>query len=83
MLAPSPTTVTRRMPDREYCASSEVHAIRDVRGFSTMLGHAYELKAGQSTTIVFSINSRRFVQSSSIARWCRSPQRRSPSALSR
>jgi hypothetical protein len=57
MLVPPPATVTRKVPDREYYASSEAHAARDVRGFSTMLGHAYKLqKAGQSTTIVFSIN---------------------------
>jgi hypothetical protein len=57
MLVPPPAAVTRKVPDREYYASSEAHAIRDVRCFSTMLGHAYKLqKAGQSTTIVFSIN---------------------------
>jgi hypothetical protein len=57
MLVPQPATPTRRVPDREYYASSEAHATRDIRGFSTMLGHAYKLqKAGQSTTIVFSIN---------------------------
>jgi hypothetical protein len=57
MLVPQTSVPPRRVPDREYYASSEAHAIRDIRGFSTMLGHAYKLqKAGQSTTIVFSIN---------------------------
>lgn len=53
----SPPAMKRRVPDREYYASNEAHAIRDIRGFSAMLADAYKLqKAGQSTTIVFSIN---------------------------
>jgi hypothetical protein len=57
IFVPPAPAVTRRIPDREYYASSEAHAVRDVRGFGTMLADAYKLqKAGQSTTIVFSIN---------------------------
>jgi len=57
MFVPPPPTLTRRVPDREYYASSETHAISDIRGFTAMLADAYKLqKAGQSTTIIFSIN---------------------------
>jgi hypothetical protein len=64
MLVTQSASTLRRIPDREYYASSEAHAIRDVRGFNTMLGHAYKLqKAGQSTTIVFSINFATFCSS--------------------
>jgi hypothetical protein len=57
MFVPQPPAVTRRVSDREYYSSNEAHAIRDIRGFTTMLADAYKLqKAGQSTTIVFSIN---------------------------
>jgi hypothetical protein len=57
MFVPQPPAVTRRVTDREYYSSNEAHAVRDIRGFTTMLADAYKLqKAGQSTTIVFSIN---------------------------
>lgn len=57
IFVPPPPAIQRRVPDREYYASNEAHALRDIRGFTTMLADAYKLqKAGQGTTIIFSIN---------------------------
>jgi hypothetical protein len=51
----------RKPGDNEYYAASEAHAVQDVRGFTAMLTDAYKLhKAGQSMTIIFSLNFRTF-----------------------
>jgi len=58
----SPTTL-RRKPDREYYASGVVRMQDDIAQFNAMLNDAYKLhKAGQSATILFSLNFATFCE---------------------
>jgi hypothetical protein len=61
VFAPPPPAVQRRLSDGDYFSAQEAFALHDIGYFSAMLADAYRLhKAGQSTTIVFSLNFQTF-----------------------
>lgn len=61
LFAPPLPMPLRKPADKDYYAAHENYALQDVRGFTAMLTDAYKLhKAGQSMTILFSLNFRTF-----------------------
>jgi hypothetical protein len=61
VFAPPPPTIQRRLSDNDYFSAQEAYVQHDIGCFSAMLADAYKVhKAGQSTTIIFSLNFQTF-----------------------